>query len=307
MIGYLESILGGSGAASDVPSNETSTTSKDETSAVSSNETSNEKVTGGANEPSADPSTSSSNDASTVSSNDSSPKLTGGKTTVTFICLIMGTIESNLKAHLEKKHLLYVDLGEAIPGIVSDAYASFDNRYYTKTQIISQVTANVANYIESKAKEETVFIVSLARPLFSLLDLIRILSEKMTCRTYFLNLNVEGLFKTFFDANTKTQNYNPPQTLLDRVAIYYDKVPAKTDNSIFFTRRSLKEYLLTKKYFFRSEQDLDEVVKEFFSYYSEGGEELHLQFAMNSSDKITVINATMTDNLDKYFNEIKTN
>lgn len=239
-----------------------------------------------------------------VDTDSNSDKIHGGSNDITMICLLDLTITIKLIPYLEKKRVNLVDIRTLLPGLVVEVYNELENKYYSAREIMNMVSKKVITSIENKSKTSSVFILPLNKPILDIKLLFEELKKKMKVNLYFLNLDTEWLFETFYENNDFLQVYQPVQSLLNWITVYYKKIHAKTEKSIYISRKSLKKYLLQKKYFFSGEDKIDECVKELFSFFDEPEEELYLEFDFPPSTDITFINVNVSSNIDQCFNKI---
>lgn len=231
-------------------------------------------------------------------------EITGGTNTITMICMLDGTISVRLKKYLEKKNIDAVDIRTVLPGLFIEVYNELENKYYTNKEILDMVSQKVFEYIETKSKISSVFILPCNKPSLDIIRLFKDLKKKMKLNLYFLNLSTELLFELFYESNDKLQIYQPTHALLGWITVYYKKNSSKTENSIYITRTFLKKCLLRKKYFFSNEESLNESINILFNYFNEQGEELFLEFYFTSDLEVTFINIERSDNIENCFNEM---
>lgn len=231
-------------------------------------------------------------------------RIRGGSGNITIICMLDSTINIKLTSYLEKKRVNSVDIRTLLPGLVVEAYNELENRYYSAKEIMQIVSQKVITSIENKSKSANVFILPLNKPILNTKLLFDGLEKKMKVNLYFLNLDAELLFETFYENNDFLQVFQPVQSLLNWIAVYYKKASTKTEKTIHLSRKSLKKYLLQKKYFFSSEEKIDENVNELFSFFEEPGEELYLEFNSPPGIDMVFININVSTNINQCLNKI---
>lgn len=231
-------------------------------------------------------------------------EITGGTNTITAICMLDGTIGIRLKKYLEKKNINAVNIRDILPGLFIDVYNELENKYYTTEEITYLVSKKVFEYIETKSKTSSIFIIPCNKPPMDIMQLFTDLNKKMKLNIYFLNLNTQLLFDLFYEDNEKLQLYQPVQSLLNWITVYYKKKSSKTENSIYITRTFLKKCLIRKKYYFSSEEVINKLVETLFDYFNEQGETLFLEFYFAPDLDVKFINFENIDDIEIRFIEM---